>query len=40
MTETEKSTKPEQQSGDEQTPATQADEEQEKQLRDGTENVS
>lgn len=40
MTETEKSEVPKQQPDDEQTRAAQADEEQEKQVREGTENVS
>jgi hypothetical protein len=40
MTETEKKTNPEQGSDDELTPAAQADEEQRKQARDGSENVS
>ena len=40
MTETEKPVNPEQRPDDEQTPAAQAEQEQEKQVRDGTENTS
>ena len=39
MTETEKTVKPEKRPDGEQTPAAQAGEEQDKQVRDGTENT-